>query len=309
MRSPHPLWTVVLAAGSGRRLASVTGGIPKQFWRAYGTTSLLEATVARVAPLAPATQTMVVVDRGHVPFVRAMNSVDRLGRVLYQPADRGTGAGVLFGLLPVLEAAPDDLVLLTPSDHGVLDTARFQQTILATAVDVWSGTADVVLFGVEPADPDSDYGWISPAEPQQPGPEHQLRRIAGFVEKPSASAAARLRRSGAVWNTMVLVTRPSVMLHLYREHAPWLADVFDAAMARPPLVRAAFLEHQYRHLPPSDFSGDILAHADGLALCTWPAAMGWSDLGTPDRLERWLRLATPRPAPAAFSTAGTEPAA
>jgi choline kinase len=29
-------WTVVLAAGAGRRLAEVTGGVPKQFWRAAG---------------------------------------------------------------------------------------------------------------------------------------------------------------------------------------------------------------------------------------------------------------------------------
>jgi mannose-1-phosphate guanylyltransferase len=46
-------WTIVLAAGSGRRLARITGGIPKQFWSPPGGTTLLEQTLRRMAPLAP----------------------------------------------------------------------------------------------------------------------------------------------------------------------------------------------------------------------------------------------------------------
>src|SRR5690606_23822021 len=53
-------WTVVLAAGAGRRLASVTGGVPKQFWRAAGGRSLLRQTLDRFAPLAPTSRTVVV---------------------------------------------------------------------------------------------------------------------------------------------------------------------------------------------------------------------------------------------------------
>jgi choline kinase len=33
-------WTIILAAGAGRRLSSVTGGVPKQFWRMPGCRSL-----------------------------------------------------------------------------------------------------------------------------------------------------------------------------------------------------------------------------------------------------------------------------
>lgn len=45
------LWSVVLAAGQGRRLAAVTRGTPKQFWRADDRPSLLEETFERLAPL------------------------------------------------------------------------------------------------------------------------------------------------------------------------------------------------------------------------------------------------------------------
>jgi mannose-1-phosphate guanylyltransferase len=308
MQPSHPLWTLVLAAGAGRRLASVTGGIPKQFWRARGTTSLLEDTLARTAPLTPRTHTLVVVDRTHAPYVDAIDAPDRLGHVLYQPADRGTAVGVLFGLIPVLEAARDDVVLILPSDHGILEPRRFQQSVLATVGDVLSGAADIVLFGVQPTDPDSGYGWIRPGGPATTGADGHLLAVADFVEKPPAEAATRLFTAGAVWNTMVLVARPSTLLDLYRRHAPEVCHVFERAMAQPPVARTAFLEHHYAHLPPSDFSRDVLARATRLALRTWPAAMGWSDLGTPDRLERWLQRADAH-ARAASTTTATEPAA
>jgi hypothetical protein len=50
------------------------------------------------------------------------------------------------------------------------------------------------------------------------------------------------------------------------------------------------LRTQYDGLPLADFSRDLLGVSAGLFVRTWPTSMGWSDLGTPDRLARW-RLA------------------
>src|SRR4029079_9603251 len=98
-------WTLVLAAGAGRRLSSVTGGGPKQFWRPQGRTSLPEDTLDRLSPPVPARRTVPIVDRSHQPFVTALANPDRLGEVLYQPEDRGTAAGVLPWLLAHLAEA------------------------------------------------------------------------------------------------------------------------------------------------------------------------------------------------------------
>ena len=68
---PNQLWTVILAAGAGRRLSAVTGGVPKQFWRAVHGTSLLRQTIDRFMPLAPASRTVVIVDAGHLGHVAA----------------------------------------------------------------------------------------------------------------------------------------------------------------------------------------------------------------------------------------------
>ena len=60
------------------------------------------------------------------------------------------------------------------------------------------------------------------------------------------------------------------------------------ARALPLDDRAAFLDEQYPALPVADFSRDLLARASGLQAYVWPATIGWTDLGTPERLGTWL---------------------
>jgi len=282
------LWSVVLAAGSGRRLAPVTQGVPKQFWCARGRRSLLDETFARVAPLAPPERTTVVVDRTHRRYVDAAPRIWPADWLIYQPEDRGTAAGILLALSPILSSSPDDIVLLTPSDHAVTDIGMFRDSVAAAVAVVQSNRVNAVLFGVEPAAPVTDYGWIAPGSRYQWARNPPLRRVARFVEKPVADLACRLFVSGAVWNTMVLVARASSLLDLYRSHLPDLAVTFETYRRLPRHRQDSFLSEQYRQLPPADFSRDLVAVASGLALYTWERSIGWSDLGTPDRFHRWL---------------------
>lgn len=280
---PSEVWTLVLAGGAGRRLAPVTGGIPKQFWRPDGDGSLLEGTLARVAPFAPASRAVVVVDRTHRPHLEAMAASSSFGHVVYQPADRGTAAGVLLALMPVIETGPGAVVVLTPSDHGVRDVAGFQAGLADTVHHVAAGVADIVLLGIAPSAANGDYGWIE-GTPAVAG----LSSVVRFVEKPPAEAATALLASGAVWNTMVLVARASALFELFERSVPELTAVFKAALRQPRSERESFLAARYRDLPTLDFSHDVVTPAQGLLLYTWPASIGWSDLGTPQRLREWL---------------------
>jgi mannose-1-phosphate guanylyltransferase len=281
-------WSVVLAAGAGRRLAPVTGGIPKQFWRVGRGPSLLEQTLARIAPFASPERTVIVVDRTHEGYVQAARPAWTAGRILYQPQDRGTAAGVMLALTPVIEAAPDAVVLLTPSDHGVADTRRFRGGVLEAASAVWRDRFGVVLCGVESSAAHPDYGWITRGGRGKIARASRVRPVAGFVEKPAPTRAAELLAARAVWNTMVLVARLDTLVALYELHVPRIAEMFAEYRSLPQGERAAFLARQYRDLEPRDFSRDVLTPAQGLGLYTWPASMGWSDLGTPERLAAWL---------------------
>ena len=278
----NEIWTLVLAGGAGRRLATVTGGIPKQFWRPRGGESLLEFTLRRFAPFSAAAHTVVVVDESHRPHVSAALAPSRVP-IVFQPCDRGTGTGLLLGLTPVLATSPDALVLVTAADHGISDLDTFHEG-LRQAIESLHLTAGIVLFGVEATDANTDYGWINVTSDGTRGCTHGVE---SFVEKPAASVARRLLSMGAVWNTMILLARARDLRALAVERHPTHVRAFDRIVETPPAQREQYLAETYQHLPPLDLSRDLLGRARNLAAYIWPASVGWSDLGTPDRLATW----------------------
>ena len=280
-----PQWTVILAAGAGRRLSGVTGGVPKQFWRGARGSSLLDQTIERFTPLVPCSRTVVIVDAGHRDHVNAWGRSGSVGRLVVQPEDRGTAAGVLLALTPILASTPDAVVAITPSDHGVADAGRFRFGV-AESADQVRAHGGIVVFGVEPTAAREDYGWISVGKRAA---SKFLPGVESFVEKPPAEVAARLFTSGAAWNTMVLVARATAIRQLYAQLLPDLEPFFAFALGLPARERETFFTDVYPMIPKCDFSRDLLAHARSLSAYIWPASIGWTDLGTPERFAEWDR--------------------
>src|SRR5262245_62114210 len=145
------MWSIVLAAGKGRRLASVTGGVPKQFWSPSGGQTLLEQTLDRLSPLVLLTRTVTVIDRSQRALATALlksSGRESLGLLLDQPFDRGTAAGVALGLSTIAATEPDAIVVLMPSDHAVACEAEFVRGLRHAAAAVARRRERVVLFGV-----------------------------------------------------------------------------------------------------------------------------------------------------------------
>src|SRR6185295_20231615 len=94
-------WAVVLAGGEGMRLRSLVRQIlgadrPKQYVRLLGARTLLRQTLDRVALAIPEERTLVVTVRRHAGYIAEEFAGAAQPRVLAQPLDRGTAAGVLY---------------------------------------------------------------------------------------------------------------------------------------------------------------------------------------------------------------------
>jgi mannose-1-phosphate guanylyltransferase len=178
-------------------------------------------------------------------------------------------------------------VVLTPSDHGVGDGTAFVQG-LSDAIRHVRSSGGIVLLGVEPSSASEDFGWITLHPEAREARARLIRPVAGFVEKPHASVARRLLASGAIWNTMVLVAQARDLLTLSAAHLPEITAMFVRAADIARDEHPGFFRGVYSVLPRADFSRHVLAPARDLLAYTWPASMGWSDLGTPERLGAWL---------------------
>jgi mannose-1-phosphate guanylyltransferase len=260
--------------------------LPKQFCTFRGDRSLLQSTMYRVLPLVPPRHCVVVVAAEHRPTAEEQLRGFRGVVILDQPVDRGTAAGVLLPLSHVLEAEPNARVLLLPSDHAFADEGLFVRGIDEADRAIDRRVASVVLFGVAADAPHGDYGWIGAGQPLD-GPGSRLRRVTSFREKPGQDAE-RLWEGGALWNTMILLARGRALRALFTRHLPELGAAFRAHGMLPREERAAFLADTYLRLRPADFSRDLVGRAEGLAVYGWPGGIGWTDLGTPQRVRDWL---------------------
>ncbi len=91
---------------------------------------------------------------------------------------------------------------------------------------------------------------------------------------------------------MRLVARGTDLIGLSQAQLPEITTMFLKAVALPEAARRPLFGALYPLLRVADFPRDVLAEARGLLAYTWPSSMGWSDLGTPERLREWLCATT-----------------
>jgi mannose-1-phosphate guanylyltransferase len=288
------LWAVVLAAGHGKRLAALTSALygrelPKQFAVLNGRRSLLQATMERIAPLAPAHRTVVVVGRDYEALARRQLQSFPGVIVACQPKNLDTGPGILLPLARIRAWDAGARVAIFPSDHFVADAAPFLQAVRDGARACETAPDLVTLLGVAADSPETEYGWIIPGPGMDACSESSLRGVRRFVEKPSAPAAQRLFRQGGLWNTFVSVGRLSAYWKLAEERLPRHASLF-AHYSRTVGTRneSGILEALYHNMPPANFSRAILEGCGRLAVAPVHGS-GWSDWGSPHRVFRSLQ--------------------
>jgi mannose-1-phosphate guanylyltransferase len=288
-------WTISLAAGDGERVRGMTtdrGGktIPKQYWAPAGAGSMLRRTYDRARRVASPAHIVTVVAEQHREWWEDLLPAFMTTGLVVQPVNRGTGPGILLPLLHVLRRDREATVAILPCDQYVEDEPTLEVS-LKYAFALAEGPRRLVLLGMTPAEPDPGYGWVLSGHPDADG----TRPVELFVEKPGPRLTRHLYRTGASWSSFMLVARGSSLLALFQAAMPLLfralAGVPGDRLARDGgrELDSAALEQAYENLPRADFSRDLLQRF-AVALRVLPVPpCGWTDLGTPERLEQWLR--------------------
>jgi mannose-1-phosphate guanylyltransferase len=279
-------WGVILAGGSGHRLRSLTADatgtvIPKQFCSVFEGPSLLRATIRRMQAVVEPNRILIVVAAAHRRWWEPELADIPTENVVVQPCDRGTACGVLLPLTSLLYRDPEARVVVAPSDHFVRDEETLGASLLEAVAHVDDRPRELVLLGMEPDRPDTEYGWITPS----PASGGEVRVVSSFVEKPDERLAHQLMLSGALWSSFTFVATGATLMDHFRRTLPWLVDRFTTALGfvswdRPDHV----LLRLYDHLPTVDFSQRVLQSLTERVHVLAVPPCGWTDLGTPQRL-------------------------
>ncbi len=283
------LWAIVLAAGQGHRLQDFLRRRGhrepiKQFCAVVGRRTMLEHTWDRVELTVARDRVLTVVDAAHRATFHAQLSGRAEGTVISQPANRETGPGTMLPLAHVLQADPDAIVGIFPSDHFVGDDRGFMAHVDMAQWVVHRGLWDVVLLGAPADGPDREYGWIEADRFGRPRTSYVLP-VRRFWEKPRRSTALRLYEDGHLWSTMVTIARAARLWELIETVQPELCRLFGRVRAAVGTVReAAEVQAVYERLPSVSLSSGVFERVAPRLAVVPMRDVPWSDWGCEERV-------------------------
>jgi mannose-1-phosphate guanylyltransferase len=285
LASRADLYAVMLAGGGGERFwPASTAETPKQFLSLGGGPSLIQQAFERAASLAPPERILVVGGRRLGEPIRAHLPDLPPANLLLEPVARDTAAAIGLAAVHLARRRPGTTMVVLPADHHIAPLDGFAATI-ADALAALEGEDALVTIGIEPARPETGYGYLLAGE-RRPG--SAARRVARFTEKPDRRTAEGFLRDGRYfWNGGIFVWRTATIAAEFARSLPRHWDRLRAigeALGGPD--EAGVLEREFAALEPISVDYGILEQAANV--CMVPARFQWSDVGSwPALAEIW----------------------
>jgi mannose-1-phosphate guanylyltransferase/mannose-1-phosphate guanylyltransferase/mannose-6-phosphate isomerase len=268
---------IILSGGEGKRLWPLSSAArPKQFLALTGEETLLQQTVRRLsdpAMFAPpliiggASQRFLIAEQLRGAGLAA-------GRIVLEPKGRNTAPALAAGALLAHAMDPDALIFSAHADAAIPDADAFRATVAMGVAAAKAGA--VVLFGVTPSFPATQYGYIEPGEQLADG----VRKVARFLEKPERPEAERLCAAGCLWNSGLFLMRADRLIEELEAHAPQVLAAVRAAIER------AEADADFLRLDPEAFAASPSISIDHAVMertaraAVVAADFVWSDIGS-----------------------------
>ena len=273
--STSNIWVVVLAGGVGARFWPLsTPSRPKQLLPLVTGEPLLVEAVARLRPIAPASQTLILTSASLVQAIgEVLPDVPR-ENLIAEPRPSGTAAALAWAALQIRQRARggDRAVMISVhADWAVGNAEGFRDTLRRAAAAA-ARHESLLTVGVVPSRPDPGFGYIQPDGEIEPG----VRRVARFIEKPDRARAEQMCREGFLWNSGIFVWRIGDFLDEIRAHTPEIAP----ALAAHGDSATAF----FSAVKPISVDVGVLERSERVMVM--PGDFGWDDVGTWGALRR-----------------------
>jgi len=289
------VWSIVLAGGDGERVKPFVHRwlgrpCPKQYCTFVGTRSMFEHTLNRAALIASTKRTVVVAARHHRSELRTQLFAHLTHRMIEQPVNRDTAAGLFLPISYVRTRDPQAMVVIQPSDHFVYPERRFVETVRQSVAAAEAMPDRLLLLGVQPDRLETEYGWIKPGAQLNVSSIPPIHTVSSFLEKPELAQADAALRAGGLWNTLVLTATVDALWKAGWACFPDLMVLFErlcTAWETPD--EGNVLEDLYREMPQYNFSSHLLQQAPEHVAVMELRGLLWSDWGKPERIAESIR--------------------
>jgi len=271
-------YVAIMAGGIGSRFWPQSRvSYPKQFLDILNTgKTLIQWTFDRYKQFIPAENIFVVTSQEYVHIVEEQLPDIPVQNIVAEPSRKNTAPCIAYMAFKLQQKDPDATLIITPSDHLVLDTDEFER-ISREALAFANEHHAFVTLGIKPTYPNTGYGYIQ-HETESVAPN--VFKVKTFTEKPDLELAKTFMASGDfLWNAGIFVWKVDDVIRAFEQYQPEMYELF--AMEHDNFNTTHEQEAIERIYPLcTNISIDyaIMEKADNVYVI--PSSFGWSDLGT-----------------------------
>lgn len=270
-----------MAGGVGSRFWPMsTALLPKQFVDVLGCgRTLIQLTLDRFAGLVPVENVWVVTSASYAEVVHEQLPELPSTNILLEPCRRNTAPCIAYVSWRIKSVNPKANIVVSPSDHIVMNVQEFQR-VISSSLQFVGETDAIVTLGMKPSRPETGYGYIQADLAFSSARNKEMYRVDSFREKPDLETAQKyISKSNYFWNAGIFVWNVNTIVNAFRVYQPAISQIFENML---PLygtsAEQANIDIEFPKCENISVDYAILEKAEEIFV--FPADFGWSDLGT-----------------------------
>lgn len=272
---------VIMAGGVGSRFWPMsTQEKPKQFIDVLGCgRTFIQLTYDRFKGVVPPENVWVVTSANYFDIVKEQLPEIPESNILLEPCRRNTAPCIAYVSWRIKKNNPKANLIISPSDHIVLDTEEFKR-VINSALDFTADSDAIVTLGMKPTRPETGYGYIQADLSTASLRNNNIFRVDAFKEKPNLETAkVYVSQKEYFWNSGIFVWNVNTIVNALRIYQPDIAEIFEGLM--PYLGTSSEQEMINEKFPLcNNISIDYAVMEKAEEIFVYPANFGWSDVGT-----------------------------
>lgn len=272
---------VIMAGGVGSRFWPMsTKDKPKQFIDVLGVgRTLIQLTYDRFEPICPPENVWVVTNKKYVDIVKRQLPEIPVGNILCEPCRRNTAPCIAYVSWRIKKECPTANIVVTPSDHIVLNIPEFRR-VISNSLAFTSETDAIVTLGMKATRPETGYGYIQADLTSSSPRNKEIFRVDSFREKPDLETAKKyMAENNYFWNAGIFLWSVRTIVNAFRIYQPALANIFESMSDVYGTDKEQdVIDERFPECENISVDYAIMEKAEEIFVC--PADFGWSDLGT-----------------------------
>ena len=192
--------------------------------------TLLQLTADRFKRICFPENIWVVTSEAYADIVREQLPEIPESNILKEPCRRNTAPCIAYVSWRIKKLNPKANVVVTPSDHIVMDVAEFER-VITSGLAFTAETDSILTLGMKPNRPETGYGYIQADLGFASARNKEIYRVDSFKEKPDFATASRyIQKNNYFWNAGIFVWNVSTIVNAFRVYQPAIAQIFEQLM-------------------------------------------------------------------------------